>query len=303
MKKILAIMFWLHSISHTFAATLCDSDAMACMLYSERSGSLVDRDTGKVVAHRIGNVGAFSDVSVYKYGNQYAIVQENHSNDRLVTAVPLTRENGIWSFDSVYYFSISLIESSAQTGPRWLARKLHTRKSVVDDDILLRAGELASERRTSPTKPDGWPNTKLYLATDEQKNSGRSCFIPFESKNSPIPVGLIACRSANSLQHDGAHDLSGVIGRSDLIVVSLTKNGNEITGRYQHLDHPNQNIKLRGILYQDGTFEMTAHEEKGDSISGFFNGSIDSEKLSGEWRSGDKLRILPFSIYAQGFSH
>ncbi|WP_455287170.1 hypothetical protein [Cupriavidus necator] len=167
MKKILAIIFWLHSISHTFAATLCDSDAMACMLYSERSGSLVDRDTGKVVAHRIGNVGAFSDVSVYKYGNQYAIVQENHSNDRLVTAVPLTRENGIWSFDSVYYFSISLIESSAQTGPRWLARKLHTRKSVVDDDILLRAGELASERRTSPTKPDGWPNTKLYLATDD----------------------------------------------------------------------------------------------------------------------------------------
>lgn len=282
------------------AAVICQKNTAACVLYFDDTGSLIDRATRHPIA-KVGNVGAFSNIAIYKYGNQYALVQENSSNDRLVTVIPLTQKNKQWSFNSFYYFSISLVASSAKSKPIWLGSKIATQETTVGDDVLDRAGDLPSKQSYYTNIPSGWPSTKLYIATSARRSKGEHCFVPFDFQDGPIPVGLLACSSVKIPTGDGYYEFSGVIGKDSFIDISLIKNGNAFTGHYRYLQHPDKLIRVEGTLTKDGSFSMREFGENGDAIPGRFHGSTAKGKISGKWESSDKSQRLPFSLYAQGF--
>jgi dolichyl-phosphate-mannose--protein O-mannosyl transferase len=127
MKVFLSIVASACLISHATGAVICTKDVTACTLYLNEAGSLVDRRTGSTIVN-IGNLGAFSDASIYKYGSQYALAQENHSNDRLVTVIPLSEKNNKWFFNNIYYFSVSLAASSVKYKSLWMGEKSSLRR-------------------------------------------------------------------------------------------------------------------------------------------------------------------------------
>ncbi|MCP2090347.1 UNVERIFIED_ORG: hypothetical protein J2Y81_006434 [Paraburkholderia sediminicola] len=301
MKESLLSILAVFYVTHASAAVICYKEVAACDLYLDKSGSLLDRSTGDVVANNVGNVGMFSDVSVYKYGNQYALVQENHSSDRLVTAIPLAKINERWVANSVYYFSTSLMASSAKSGPLWSGRKIVTQKLKVSDDILDRAGDLASKQQFSSLLPSGWPSTKLYVATSTRETRSEQCFVPFSSEDSVLPLDLMACRLLKVPMNNGQYDLTGLLDNKHLIEIAVRKNGDSITGQYRYLHRSEKFIKVQGSLAQDGTLAMTEFGGKSGAISGYFHGVVVDGALSGEWVSPDKSRHLPFSMYMQGF--
>lgn len=204
---------------------ICHQDVESCALYFDKTGSLTDRSASTVITGNISNIGMFFDVSIYKYGNQYTLIQESRSSDRLVTLIPLSKINNEWIFSSIYYFSVSLMASSEKSGPLWQARRIATKKSKVSDDIWDRAGDLASERRFNYLIPSGWPDTRLYVATRERGPKGEACFIPFEPMNSSLPIKMISRRSIRLPINDGNHHLSGVIGDNIFIDIFLEKSG------------------------------------------------------------------------------
>lgn len=301
MKKNILAFFSVFCIFHVDAAVICHQDVGSCALYFDKTGSLTDRSTSTIITGNISNIGMFSDASIYKYGNQYALIQESRSSDRLVTVIPLSKTNNEWIFSSIYYFSVSLMASSVKSGPLWQARKIVTQKNRVSDDIWDRAGDLASERRFDYLVPSGWPDTRLYVASIERGPKGEKCFVPFDSLDSSLPINMIACRSINLPINDGHYDLSGVIQKNIFIDITFTKKGGVISGQYRRLKYPNKSIKIEGTLTQDGTLSMIEFGESDGGISGYFSGSIKSGKFSGEWEARDKSRRMPFSAYMQGF--
>ncbi|CAB3674111.1 hypothetical protein LMG24238_02260 [Paraburkholderia sediminicola] len=301
MRKNLPFILSVFCVTQASAAVICYKDIAACDLYLDKSGSLLDRSTGDVVANNVGNVGMFSDVAVYKYSNQYVLVQENHSSDRLVTAIPLAKLNEGWAANSVYYFSISLMDSSAKSGPLWSGRKVVTQNLRVTDDILDRAGELASKQQFGSLLSSGWPSTKLYVATSTLETRSEQCFIPFGSEDSALPLDLMACRPLKVPMNNGQYDLTGLLDKKYLIELTLNRNGNSISGRYRYLHRSDKFIKVEGSLAQDGTLSMTEFGGKSGGISGYFYGVVVDGAFSGEWMSPDKTRRLPFFMYMQGF--
>jgi hypothetical protein len=287
-------------ISSAAAAVICQRNVTSCVLYLNDAGSLVDRSTGHPIA-KIGGLGAFSNTSVYKYGNQYAVVQENSSNDRLVTVIPLVRKNKEWISSSFYYFSISLVASSAKSKPLWLGSKIATQETKVGDDILERAGDLPSRQGHYTYVPSGWPSKNLYVATSARQSKGGRCFVPFDSQDGPIPIGFLACSSLKNPIRNGYHDFSGVIGNDIFIDVSLKKIGHNFSGNYRYLRDPNKLIRVEGTLSKDGSFSMREFSESGEAVFGDFRGSTAKGIISGKWKASDKSRSLPFSLYAQGF--
>jgi hypothetical protein len=283
------------------AAVTCQQGNADCDLYFDSTGSLVDRGTGNVIAKDIRNVGMLSDVAVFRYGNQYVLVQENHSSDRLVTAIPLARENQKWVSTSVYYFSISSTSSSEKQGPRWVARKIDAHQVAVRDDILDWAANLASDRRFNSLLPAGWPSTKLYVATSRGNPKGVECFVPFRFQGSVMPIDLLACRSLILPVSDGRYDFSGMIGKDLPVEISLSKKGHSINGEYRYLRYPNSLIRVEGTVTEDGELSMSEFAKKGGPVTGYFRGVIESGIISGEWNSADNARQLPFSLYVQGF--
>ena len=301
MKKNLLSILLAFCVTQASAAVICYKDIVGCDLYLDQSGSLLDRSAGAVVANNVGNVGMFSDVYVYKYGNQYVLVQENHSSDRLVTAIPLVKINERWVANSVYYFSISLMASSAKSGPLWSGRKIVTQKLKVGDDILDRAGDLASKQQFGSLLPSGWPSTKLYVATSTRETKSEQCFVPFGFEDSVLPLDLMACRPLKVPMNNGQYDLTGLLDKKYLMELAMSKNGDSIAGRYRYPRRSDKFIKLEGSLTQDGTLSMTEFGGKSGAISGYFHGVVVDGALSGEWTSPDKSRRLPFSMYMQGF--
>ncbi|GGC50419.1 hypothetical protein GCM10011400_42300 [Paraburkholderia caffeinilytica] len=257
---------------------------------------------GKNIATGLSKIGIFSDVSIYKYGTQYALVQENHSNDRLVTAIPITKKKNKWISFSVYYFSISLMQSTAKTGPLWVGRKITGPTLEIDEHTLDNAGNLASEQKFYSLIPSGWPSAKLYVATDARNPKGEQCFVPFDSQDSTIPIDVVACRPLRLPVEDGDYDLSGVLDKNLFIAISITKHGDTVTGQYRYLRHPDKFIKIEGTLAKNGSLSLTEFGGKGGAVSGYFHGLIQAGKISGEWETPDKSKCLPFSIYQQGFS-
>jgi hypothetical protein len=283
------------------AAVVCQEDNAVCDLYFNQTGSLVERGSGSVIASNIGNVGAFSDVAVYKYGSQYALVQTNNSNDRLVTVIPLLKKKKEWIFNSFYYFSISLKASSVKHKPLWVGSKIDTKENKISNDILDRAGDSTFHEVYSRHIPSGWPSTSLYIATGPSEPKGEECFVPFDSREGLFPIETIACRALKIPVSNGDYGFSGTIGDSLFIELTLTKDGDDFVGRYRYLKHPNEYIRVKGRLARDGSFAMSEFGKKGDVVSSRFNGSIVSGKISGRWEASDKSKNFPFSVYLQGF--
>lgn len=302
MKKTIFLAISACCAFHATAATICHQVDASCALYFDETGSLIDRSMGKNIATGLSKIGIFSDVSIYKYGTQYALVQENHSNDRLVTAIPITKKKNKWISFSVYYFSISLMQSTAKTGPLWVGRKITGPTLEIDEHTLDNAGNLASEQKFYSLIPSGWPSAKLYVATDARNPKGEQCFVPFASQDSTIPIDAVACRPLSLPVEDGNYDLSGSLDKNLFIALSITKHGDTVTGQYRYLRHPDRFLIIKGTLAQDGTLSLTEFSEKGSTPSGHFHGSIGTGKISGTWDSQDKSRHLPFSLYLQGFS-
>lgn len=302
MKKSIFVALSACCIFRVDAAVVCHQDVSACDLFFDEAGSLVDRSGGRKIAENLGKIGIFSDVTIYKYGDQYALIQENHSNDRLFTAIPLTKKKDKWISSSVYYFSISLMQSTEKTGPLWVGRKITGPNLEIDEHTLDNAGNLASERKFYSLIPSGWPSAKLYVATDARNPKGEQCFVPFASQDSTIPIDAVACRPLSLPVENGNYDLSGSLDKNLFIALSITKHGDTVTGQYRYLRHPDRFLIIKGTLAQDGTLSLTEFSEKGSTPSGHFHGSIGTGKISGTWDSQDKSRHLPFSLYLQGFS-
>ncbi len=300
-RKTIFLLLAVGYASHAGAAAICHQSTATCELYLDKTGSLIERSTGNRIANNIGEVGVFSNISIYKYDEQYALVQKNNSNDRLITVIPLIRSGDAWSFRSVYYFSISFRASSAKSRPFWLGRKIGVAESKIDDNIWDRVGELASERKFDTLIPSGWPDTILYVATGTQEPKGEQCFVPFDPQDTSISLEVIACRPLKSPISDGHHDFSGVLGQNLFVDFRLDKKGDAISGRYRYLRHPDKFIKTEGTLMPDGTFSILEFGKKDGDISGYFRGTIKAHGFSGEWESADKSKRLPFVMYLQGF--
>lgn len=162
--KVAFLLITLVSCAFPAAASIiCHKSVESCVIYVDEAGAIFDRNTNQPIT-KIGNVSAFSGIAIYKYGEQYALVQENSSSDRLVTVIPLRMLNNAWRFKSVYYFSISLAASSAKSRPLWSGSKIAAQETKVGNDVLDRAGDLPSKYSRYIHIPSGWPSTNLYVS-------------------------------------------------------------------------------------------------------------------------------------------
>ena len=300
-KSYALVLFLVSYILTANSTTICSQYNTACALHFDRAGSLIDSTTKNRVAKEIDNPGVLFDTSIYKYGDQYALIRESRTSDRIVMAIPLNHRDKEWTFDSIYYFSISALASTGKPSSLWVARKISTPQSKIIDDILARAGDLASEQKFDSLVPSGSPDTILYISTDRHKEKGEQCFVPFDSQDSSMPMDLISCTPIKPPLNDGYYDLSGMIGKRIFIDMQFTKIGDSIFGEYRYPRRHDKPIRIKGTLRHDGTLAITEFGGAGGEISGYYNGSLDTGNISGKWESRDKSRNLPFSLYIKGF--
>jgi hypothetical protein len=243
-----------------------------------------------------------ADVSLLKFNGQYVLVRESSTNDKSTLLVPLKMLNNSWVYDSAYEFSISLINSSGDVGMRWSGAKAKMPRHIIDsgvwDRIYAETEKIAVPNKWLSKWPSPWIDVSIGEANRKRENE--RCFVPFASKDSPLPVDSIACGAPGSELADGNYDLSGVIGTGAYIDMNLDVKNKHISGRYFYIKE-RKNISISGDVGGNGGVQIKEYSGPVGRLTGVFKGSVGKVGITGTWTSSIKTRNLPFILVPQGF--
>lgn len=300
-KKMLCIfsIFW---STASFSSVDCGGNDANCALKLTPAGELIVGETGKVLAQGIGNQGMLVDVSLLKFNGQYVLVRESSTNDKSTLLVPLKMTNNSWVYDSAYEFSISLINSSDNVGMRWSGVKAKISRHIIDNGVWDRAYTETEKINVANEWLSKWPSPWIDISVSEasRKRERERCFVPFASKDSPLPVDSIACGALGSKLADGHYNFSGVVGAGSYIDMNFDVKDNHISGKYFYIKE-RKDISISGDIGRNGSVQIKEYGGPAGGLSGVFNGSVDKGGITGTWTSAMKTRNLPFNLVPQGF--
>jgi hypothetical protein len=299
LARIIFVFFVVFS-APTGAAVICNSTATNCRFFVNDAGALVDSASGKTLAQSLGNVGMMADVSVYRYGEQYALIRESNLSSHGIIAIPVSESGGKVGFSSVYYISIDMIASSGRRQAKWSGKKVVTKFTEIDDGTWDVSNNLLKDSVIKKTKASGFPEMEISISTD--KSLGEHCFAPFREGDDNFPIEFIACRGINNLIPEGENEFSGVVNHAIPIDVIIIKQGGSLIGKYRYLRRKNGWIGLRGAINQGGGINIQELDSSTGSIAASFSGAVGEGIISGDWISADGKRKLPFALYLQGFA-
>lgn len=284
----------------SFATEDCRGAAAQCALQLTSTGAIVERATGKVLVQNIGNQGMLADVSLLKFNDQYVLARESSTNDKSTLFIPLKMENNSLVYDSAYDFSISLINSSDDLGVRWSGVKAKIAWHAIDSGVWDRSYGETSKIYSTKEWLSKWPSPWVNISATDKVRRTERCFIPFDNKESSLPVDLIACGAIDRYLTDGHYSLSGVIGARSYVSVDFDVAGHLIDGRYFYTKE-RKNIVLRGEVGGDGRIQVKEYAGSTGVLTGTFDGHVKNGIISGTWVSADKKKSLPFTLVPQGF--
>lgn len=286
------------------AATVCNQIRTDCRYFINDAGALVDRKADQRVAD-IGSNESFTDVSIFKYGEQYVLVKESTSNDRALIAIPIEERNGRLLYSAAFYFSINLIDSTGRSAPVWDAHRVSKENAIVNSMIWSNVESTDRQRIRGPVPTvltNGWPSTFVSIIGDVKGSASLNCFAPYSSGSDHFPIAEISCRSISVQISDGSYDLSGIIGKRMVISMHLEKNKDTLVGWYKYHSSSGGHIRLEGYISNIGEFKINEYGSTRDQITGTFSGEIRNGALVGNWQSSDGKKTFPTIFYRQGFS-
>lgn len=266
------------------------------------TGALINKATEKVPAQGIGNQGMFANVSLLKFAGQYVLVRESSTNDKSTLFVPLKIINNSWVYDSAYEFAISLINSPDDVGKRWSSEKAKMPRHLIDSDVWDRIYAETEKIAVPGEWLSRWPSPWIQVSIGEAtgKREGERCFVPFASKNSPLPVDSIACGAPGIELVDGNYNLSGVIGTGSYVNMNLDIKNKNISGRYFYIKE-RKNISTRGAVGENGRVQIKEYDGAAGRLTGVFNGSVGKTGITGHGRHLSKNKICHFILVPQEF--
>jgi len=234
MKSFIYIftLFW--SIA-CFSAVDCGSNNAACTLQLTSTGALIDMSTGKKIVQSVETQGMLADVSLLKFNDQYVLVRESLTNDKSTILVPIKMKNNSWVYDTAYNFSISLINSSTDTGIRWSAVKAKIPQHPIDNSVWDISYDETGKISVPIESLSHWLSPWIKVSTAPQKEKVDQCFIPFIDKESLLPVDLIACGAIGNKLTDGNYSFSGVVGPKAYVEMNLNIENSRIEGNYFYI--------------------------------------------------------------------
>ncbi|TKC85856.1 hypothetical protein FAZ69_21240 [Trinickia terrae] len=293
-------VFFVSLSAPTRAAVICDSTSKNCKFFINNSGALIDATSGKTIALDVGNTGMMADVSVYRYGAQYTLIRESNSNDHAIIAVPISQNGNDIGFKIAYYISIDMIASSGKQQAKWSGKKVISEFRKINGEIWTTSEKLLDNVAIKITHASGFPETTIYIATDELGDS-EHCFAPFRKDGNNFPTEFISCRKVNTLLTDGENVFSGTIGNIP-VEMALSNRGDSLSGKYRYLRQNSGWIDLRGVISKNGEVSIGELDRSTEAVTASFSGVVRDGALSGHWVSADGRRALPFELYVQGFA-
>jgi hypothetical protein len=93
---------------------------------------------------------------------------------------------------------------------------------------------------------------------------------------------------------DFTKSYEGNINDTYRIKMTLTKNGNKLTGSYYYTSQ-NKPLKLSGTIDEYGSIYLNEYNNNG-SITGVFDGYLNNFSISGNWRKPDGSNEMPFYV-------
>ena len=286
------------------AATACNQIRTDCRYFIDDAGALVDRKDNERIVD-IDSNDSFADVSILKYGDQYVLIKENTSNNRVLVAIPIEEINGGLGYSAAFYFSIDLIASTGRSTPVWNAQRVAEETAHINSMIWKNAEptDRWRIRKSVPTVPtNGWPSMSVSFVGDVKQPASSKCFAPYSSDSDHFPIADFACRFISLPITNGPYDLSGIIGKRMLISMHLEKNSNILVGWYKYNSGSGSRIKLEGYISDMGEFKINEYGSAPDRITGSFSGQIRNGAFVGNWRSSDSKKTFTTIFYQQGFS-
>jgi len=118
--------------------------------------------------------------------------------------------------------------------------------------------------------------------SNENQNQNSSQMAPAENQEQSIPkLG------------DFMKSYDGTIDGKNAITMKLTKIGSQLYGAYAYKSI-NKPILIAGNCDENGTFVITEYTPE-NVITGSFEGKLEGTSLTGNWKSGNGKRVLPFT--------
>lgn len=283
----------------TYGAISCQGSQNACDIQLV-DNCLIEKSTRNVVAKNIVDQGILADVSLLKYGKQYALIRESLTNDKSTLVVPLRLVSGVWMYGSAYHFSTSLLNSSRKDGRRWFGLKSNFKPHAVDEGIWDFAYGETQKISRRDIHLSRWPAPWLRVLLSDTAQT-EQCFVPFPGKNSSFPSEVVSCRRLAKLADGEAIDFSGIIGSSLTIQMRLRVSRDILEGEYQYLKY-GKDIRVRGRIDQEGAIEIEEMDEDAKGVGAIFSGRLIDGVIKGEWKSTKNQARAPFFLMQQGFS-